>query len=106
MCSRGMENYMMYNGTRGVYTHTMKHERDENCIVCSAGVPLRAPAGATLQARVRWLRSGVRGWTLGSIDEMHGGPLTLTCHLLRLLTADLLTGCLRLECWGPAVAKT
>ena len=55
-----MENYMMYNGTRGVYTHTMRHERDENCIVCSAGVPLKAPAGVTLQGVIDLLMADPR----------------------------------------------
>ena len=49
-CSPGLDNYQMYNGTRGVYTHTVPYAREEECPVCSAGVPLRLPAGATLQA--------------------------------------------------------
>ena len=39
--STGMDNYMMYTGNDGVYTHTVKYERDSMCPVCSPGVPLR-----------------------------------------------------------------
>ena len=56
MCSQGCDNYMMYNGTEGVYTHTTKYERAADCVVCSAGVPLEAPAAATLSAFLQLLQ--------------------------------------------------
>ena len=40
---------MMYMGTDGVYTHTNCYEREESCIVCSAGVPVHASDTMTLQ---------------------------------------------------------
>ncbi|KAI8464595.1 MAG: hypothetical protein J3K34DRAFT_380304 [Monoraphidium minutum] len=49
MCSAGLNNYMMYTGSQGIYTHTVAYEKDESCPVCSAGVLLEAPADATLQ---------------------------------------------------------
>ena len=39
-----------FNGTHGVYTHTVAYDRDAACAVCGAGVPLEAPADATLSA--------------------------------------------------------
>ena len=72
MCSTGMNNYMMcvrgggagdalialtaatapcsprFNGTRGVYTHTVAYDRDAACPVCSAGVTVEMPATALL----------------------------------------------------------
>jgi ubiquitin-activating enzyme E1 C len=71
MCATGMQNCMMcvrahacalprsthadahgrrFNGTRGVYTHTVAYDRDPACVVCGAGVPVAMPAGATLAA--------------------------------------------------------
>ncbi|CAI7903880.1 unnamed protein product, partial [Closterium sp. NIES-54] len=49
MCSAGMNNYVMYVGTQGVYSHTVAYERDPECLVCSAGVPVTVPSTATLQ---------------------------------------------------------
>ncbi|CAI6009434.1 unnamed protein product [Closterium sp. NIES-65] len=71
MCSAGMNNYvmyvgtqgvyshtvayerdpecLMYVGTQGVYSHTVAYERDPECLVCSAGVPVTVPSTATLQ---------------------------------------------------------
>lgn len=49
MCSQGMNNYMLYVGTSGVYTHTVAYERDPECPCCSPGVKMEVPAGATLQ---------------------------------------------------------
>jgi hypothetical protein len=44
-----MDNYMMYMGADGVYTHTVCYERDEQCLVCSPGVPVPASDDMTLQ---------------------------------------------------------
>lgn len=49
LCSTGLNNYMMYVGSNGVYTHTVEYERDPECIVCSMGVPLQCRMEATLQ---------------------------------------------------------
>ncbi|WIA10224.1 hypothetical protein OEZ85_010426 [Tetradesmus obliquus] len=49
MCSTGLNNYMMYTGSQGIYTHTVAYERDPQCPVCSAGVEVVAPADSTLQ---------------------------------------------------------
>lgn len=38
--STGMQNYMMYTGGDGVYSHTVKYERDPACPVCSPGIPM------------------------------------------------------------------
>eukprot|EP00899_Mesostigma_viride_P011277 jgi/Mesvir1/2014/Mv06196-RA.1 len=49
MCSTGMDNYMMYMGGQGVYTHTVAYERDPSCPMCGTGAPFVIPASATLQ---------------------------------------------------------
>ncbi len=49
MCSTGMNNYMMYVGSDGIYTHTVAYERDPDCPVCSAGVVVTVSKDATLQ---------------------------------------------------------
>ncbi|KAG6551669.1 hypothetical protein Mapa_006756 [Marchantia paleacea] len=49
MCSKGMEVFMQYTGTDGVYMRTFQNEKDPNCIVCSAGVPVEVEATTTLQ---------------------------------------------------------
>lgn len=50
MCSAGMNNYMMYVGSEGIYTHTVAYERDPQCPLCSAGVPLSVASDASLQS--------------------------------------------------------
>lgn len=59
MCAQGLNNYAMYNGGTGVYTHCVSYERDAGCPVCSAGVLLELGAETTLQ---------------GAIDAMLGHP--------------------------------
>mmetsp|Transcript_34942 Transcript_34942/g.77699 ORF Transcript_34942/g.77699 Transcript_34942/m.77699 type:complete len:431 (+) Transcript_34942:72-1364(+) len=65
MCSSGLNNYLMYMGSQGIYTHTVAYERDTSCPICSAGVPLDVDPDATLQQ---------------VIDQMMGDP-TLGKHL-------------------------
>ena len=38
-----------YTGMEGVYTHTVKYEKDPACPMCSASVPLRVSSRDTLQ---------------------------------------------------------
>ena len=35
MCCLSLDNYMMFNGTDGLYCATVKHERNPECAVCS-----------------------------------------------------------------------
>lgn len=44
-----MDNYMMYMGSDGVYTHTIAHERDSGCLMCGSGLPLPASDETTLE---------------------------------------------------------
>lgn len=39
----------MYMGSDGVYTHTVPYERDSNCLMCGAGVPMPASDDTTLE---------------------------------------------------------
>ena len=57
MCSTGMDNYSLYVGTSGVYTHTVAYERDPECPVCSPGVRLELPRDATLDACMEAMRT-------------------------------------------------
>ncbi|KAK9790574.1 hypothetical protein WJX73_001976 [Symbiochloris irregularis] len=56
LCSTGMNNYMMYVGTDGIYTHTAQYERDTQCLVCGAGVPMQVSPTATLQEVIDTLK--------------------------------------------------
>ena len=38
-----------YVGSGGVYTHTVAYERDLECVICGAGLPLDARPSMTLQ---------------------------------------------------------
>eukprot|EP00898_Chlorokybus_atmophyticus_P003272 jgi/Chlat1/3946/Chrsp26S04198 len=49
MCSTGMDNYMMYVATQGVYTHTVSYEKDPECIICSPGISMPMHSSHTLQ---------------------------------------------------------
>ncbi|CAN5955837.1 unnamed protein product, partial [Sphagnum jensenii] len=49
MCSTGMDIYMQYTGTEGIYLRTVPHDKDRNCIICSPGVPLEVDKSITLQ---------------------------------------------------------
>lgn len=46
---RGMNNYMLYTGSHGVYSHTVAYERDPTCVVCSAGTAVDISRDATVQ---------------------------------------------------------
>mmetsp|Transcript_8224 Transcript_8224/g.14098 ORF Transcript_8224/g.14098 Transcript_8224/m.14098 type:complete len:434 (-) Transcript_8224:151-1452(-) len=51
MVSTGLNNYFMYMGAQGVYTHTEKMSKaeDDDCPVCSAGVLLSVQPNMSLQ---------------------------------------------------------
>eukprot|EP00249_Psilotum_nudum_P002700 c15822_g1_i1 orf=405-1733(-) len=49
MCCKNMDNYMMYVGTQGIYTHTVSYEKDPNCLVCSAGALMEVDSSVSLQ---------------------------------------------------------
>ena len=47
-CSPGLNNYFMYMGGEGLYTHTVEYERDSGCLSCSAGLPCTVEPGTSL----------------------------------------------------------
>ncbi|KAK9829882.1 hypothetical protein WJX72_008443 [[Myrmecia] bisecta] len=57
MCSTGMNNYMMYVGTDGVYTHTAAYEKDPACQMCSPGVPFEVRPDMTLSQVIEALKA-------------------------------------------------
>merc|ERR1712078_431257 len=54
-CNTGLNNYFMYMGGEGLYTHTVEYERDPGCLSCSAGLPCVVPPGTPLQALIDML---------------------------------------------------
>jgi len=49
-CASVMDNYMMYMGDDGLYTHTFSYERNPQCMVCGgANCVLTVPPTTTLQ---------------------------------------------------------
>ena len=66
-----MDNYMMYNGTDGVYTHTVKYERDDADPACSAGTAVPVTPELTLQ-QVR--TASLSGSRLCAAHPCHAGP--------------------------------
>lgn len=44
-----MNNYMMYSGTEGVYTHTTKYARDPACSTSGGGTAVVVTDSMTLQ---------------------------------------------------------
>ena len=53
LASRGLDNYLLYSGGRGVYTLATSYERDPDCPVCGPGLALALPRAATLRALLR-----------------------------------------------------
>eukprot|EP00930_Biecheleria_cincta_P050021 TRINITY_DN35209_c0_g1_i1.p1 TRINITY_DN35209_c0_g1~~TRINITY_DN35209_c0_g1_i1.p1 ORF type:complete len:469 (+),score=75.41 TRINITY_DN35209_c0_g1_i1:50-1408(+) len=49
-CGPVLNNYMMYMGQTGVYTHTFPYEKKEDCMVCGGGkLTVKRPRNSTLQ---------------------------------------------------------
>jgi len=49
-CGPILNNYMMYMGQQGVYTHTFDYEKNHDCMVCGGGkVTMTRPPDSTLQ---------------------------------------------------------
>eukprot|EP00429_Kryptoperidinium_foliaceum_P062203 CAMPEP_0176085668 /NCGR_PEP_ID=MMETSP0120_2-20121206/42880_1 /TAXON_ID=160619 /ORGANISM="Kryptoperidinium foliaceum, Strain CCMP 1326" /LENGTH=442 /DNA_ID=CAMNT_0017419493 /DNA_START=6 /DNA_END=1332 /DNA_ORIENTATION=+ len=49
-CGPVLNNYMMYMGQTGVYTHTFEYEKKADCMVCGGGkLALQRPPSSTLQ---------------------------------------------------------
>jgi len=67
MCSAGMDNYMMFMGGEGIYTHTVKYERDECCPVCSPGIFLTVQSSVTLGDLIK--RISVHPKALGKVER-------------------------------------
>ena len=48
LAAPGLDNYLLYAGGEGAYSHTASYDRDEGCVLCSPGVPVEAGPGDTL----------------------------------------------------------
>jgi len=73
MCSTGMNNYMMYVGSGGVYTHTVAYERDPDCPICSPGLPLYVRPAMTLQETIdAMLKDEAIGSRVSAPSVSHG----------------------------------
>eukprot|EP00897_Mesotaenium_endlicherianum_P009980 jgi/Mesen1/900/ME001156S00133 len=113
MCSTGMDNYMMYVGTGGVYSHTVSYEKDPECIICSPGVPLEVNSDITLQgfidnllqdARFKGKLSKPSVSHQGSNLYMQAPPIleemtrsNLTCRLIDLIGDGMMGGVLNVN---------
>lgn len=74
---QSMNNYTMYIGTEGIYSHTAQYERDPECPVCSPGIPERVSLSEHLDSFISRIKSrfGLQGPSLVS----HGSsPLYMT----------------------------
>merc|ERR1711874_804915 len=50
-CGPVLNNYMMYMGQTGVYTHTFEYEKKTDCLVCGTSqLTLERPRDSTLQS--------------------------------------------------------
>jgi len=58
--SKRMDNYMMYTGAEGIYTHTVGYERDPECLECSPAQLLEVSPSHTLQQVIEALKSHPR----------------------------------------------
>merc|ERR1711988_1596242 len=57
-CGPVLNNYMMYMGQTGVYTHTFPYEKKEDCMVCGgAKLTVKSPKTSTLQELIDALGS-------------------------------------------------
>lgn len=52
MCSKGLNNYTMYMGAEGIYSHTVAYERDPSCPICSKGIEVSIDPQITLQGLI------------------------------------------------------
>eukprot|EP01102_Stenamoeba_stenopodia_P002409 TRINITY_DN1222_c0_g1_i1.p1 TRINITY_DN1222_c0_g1~~TRINITY_DN1222_c0_g1_i1.p1 ORF type:complete len:447 (-),score=99.81 TRINITY_DN1222_c0_g1_i1:38-1378(-) len=55
--SNVLNNWMMFNGVTGLYTHTFEFEKQDNCLVCSglASVEIEVPHDITLEGFIELL---------------------------------------------------
>lgn len=74
--SQGLDNYMMYMGGAGIYTHTVAYERDATCPVCSL-VPLSVDGESTLQQVIDTMVSSSVLGKLAVSPSISYGPTVL-----------------------------
>ncbi|KAL3137662.1 hypothetical protein ABBQ38_004937 [Trebouxia sp. C0009 RCD-2024] len=97
MCSTQMQNYMMYVGTDGIYTHTAAYEQDPLCSICSPGIPFEVHSSMTLQQVIDAIAKE-RSLSKPSISYgaenlyMHGPLEELTKQNLSKVIGDLVDG--------------
>ncbi|DBA91682.1 hypothetical protein WJX77_006601 [Trebouxia sp. C0004] len=97
MCSTQMQNYMMYVGTDGIYTHTAAYEQDPLCAICSPGLPFEVQSSMTLQQVIDAISSAKQldkpSVSYGAENLYMHGPLEeLTRHNLTKVISDLVDG--------------
>lgn len=60
----------MYMGSDGVYTHTVPYERDSNCLMCGAGLPLPAADDMTLEQVHPLMHDSVMQQSLSALTSL------------------------------------
>jgi len=59
LCSQTLDTYFMYMGADGVYTHTFRYDKKDDCPVCSSTVrTVAVHPRSTLKALLRLLKEG------------------------------------------------
>mmetsp|Transcript_1726 Transcript_1726/g.4037 ORF Transcript_1726/g.4037 Transcript_1726/m.4037 type:complete len:434 (+) Transcript_1726:764-2065(+) len=92
MCSTGMNNYMMYVGSGGVYTHTVAYERDPDCPICSPGLPLYVRPAMTLQETIdAMLKDEAIGSRVSAPSVSHGADNLYMRGALEAMTRENLS---------------
>ena len=102
-----------YMGTQGVYTHTLSHEKDAECVVCSPGVPMEIDCSLKLQKVCTIIQAmeniDSKQYSLSQIIAV--SFLSLSTFYLRILDSKLnlqsqaflitklICTCKRLQCW-------
>lgn len=95
---------MMYMGADGVYTHTVCYERDDQCLVCSAGVPVQASDEMTLeQVRVNLPQTGQQNQRLTNTpNKKHLDRSERTVGMQQQCSAQLQQECMCVSKLSPA----
>ena len=70
LAAPGLDNYLLYAGGEGAYSHTASYARDEACVLCSPGVPMAARGGDSLESFLAAVSA-----TAALADRARGGKL-------------------------------
>merc|ERR1711937_459478 len=96
-----MNNYMMYMGGEGIYTHTVAYEKDDECAVCGAGISMSIFREETLEDLLGEVANHIKvkgkilapSISYGSVNLYMQGPLEeVTRHNLKKTLNQIMQG--------------